>query len=643
MCGICGVLSVDQLQVEPAVRRMMNAMVHRGPDDDGYAELPFGSREAAIAGFGFRRLAILDLSPAAHQPMFNPATGDCLIFNGEIYNYQSLRAKLRQAGVVLRSSGDSEVLLHALSLWGERTLDELDGMFAFAFYEAKSRRILLARDHLGIKPLYVAKLRDRIVFASEVRAVLSSGLVPFDLDPAGIAGFLAYGSPQDPHTIHSQIKSMPAGTFEWLDAHSLRLSPRDPIQYWKFPTVIPARESGRDLAEETKELLDRTIAEQCASDVQVASFLSGGIDSALLAAFANRHCHGLQTFCVGFESRMAQDETAAAAQTAHAIGAHHHQTIVDEDWMLLQWSQWLLAADRPSIDGLNTYVVSGAAKDNGATVALSGLGADELFGGYPQFWMVPKMYRWLRPFTWIPRPVRSAMASLAFSPMRQTRRERACDMAANCNSPVDLLLRMRRVFMGEEIEALGLPPEPLGLMENYLRPDIYDSVTRDAGDTFHAISRAESLLYMTNTLLRDSDVNGMAHFLEIRVPFLGRRFVEAIAGMPGAIHAPPAARPKHLLRTAARGVLPPEVFNRPKTGFVLPIGEWMFGKLRDECEAAIDSADGCALFATGSIRRRWNYLRNNRDRLHWSRALGLVVLGKYLEKIETLSRRLPAA
>jgi len=637
MCGICGVIGVDRRKVEPAVRRMMRAMMHRGPDDEGYEELPLAHE--TFAGFGFRRLAIQDLSPAGHQPIFNSATGDCLIFNGEIYNYRQLRSRLQLEGNGFRSTGDSEVLLKALSFWGERALGELDGMHAFAFYEASSRRILLARDHLGIKPLYIAQTRDFIVFASEVRAVLSSGLVPFDLDPVGIAGFLAYGSPQDPHTIHSHIRSVPAGSLQWLDSDSLRTGLRQPTRYWSFPELTQGK-LPNDVVDRMRERLERTVAEQCVADVQVGSFLSGGIDSAVLTGFAQRHCRDLRTFCVGYESKSSLDETAAAAQTAHALRVPHYRTVLDEDWMLLQWHQWLMTADRPSIDGLNTYIVSGAVKDGGATVALSGLGADELFGGYPQFWTIPRMYRWLAPFTWMPRPVRRLGAALAFAPLRKTRRERAFDMVVNCDSPVDLLLRMRRVFMNEDIAGLGLPAANLGLMENYLQPDIYATIAARSGDTFHQISHAESVLYMSNTLLRDSDANGMAHGLEIRVPFLGRRFVEETASLPGSIHAPAGMPPKHLLRAAASDLVPPDVFKRPKTGFSLPIGDWIFGKLREQCEAAIDAANACPILAPGSPRRLWNYFFENRNRLYWNRPLGLVVLGSYLNHVRQLSDRL---
>jgi len=219
MCGIAGVVSRHPQQVEPAVRRMMHAMVHRGPDDEGFEWLPFGTDASGLrAGFGFRRLSILDLSSAGHQPMVDVATGNCIVFNGEIYNFRDLRQRLEARGVTIRSSSDTEVLLHAVSVWGERALDEIDGMFAFAFYEASSRRILLGRDPLGIKPLYVGTTTGSLVFASEVRAVLASGLIPDELDPGGIASYLAYGSPQDPLTVHRSIRSFPAGSCCWIDA-----------------------------------------------------------------------------------------------------------------------------------------------------------------------------------------------------------------------------------------------------------------------------------------------------------------------------------------------------------------------------------------------------------------------------------------
>ena len=240
MCGICGVVSNSPAKIEPAVRRMMSSMVHRGPDDEGYEFLTGGDAGFGLhAGFGFRRLAILDLTPTGHQPMFNPNTGDCLVFNGEIYNFQSLRTQLQCEGVRFRGTSDTEVLLHALSTWGEKTLDRLAGMYAFAFFDARSKGVLLARDPLGIKPLYVAQTAHEVVFASEVRALLKSGLVPNDLDPAGIATMLAYGAPQDPLTVHRAIRSLPAGTCRWISmGQDGIVRPLELRKFWGYPAEV---------------------------------------------------------------------------------------------------------------------------------------------------------------------------------------------------------------------------------------------------------------------------------------------------------------------------------------------------------------------------------------------------------------------
>ena len=321
MCGICGVIGADAPRVEPAVRAMMRAMIHRGPDDEGYEDRPLGTDgRGARAGFGFRRLAILDLSPSGHQPMANPATGDLIVFNGEIYNFRRLRERLESAGVTFRSSGDTEVLLAALSTWGEAALPELDGMFAFAFYHAASRRILLARDHVGIKPLYVGRAPGALVFASEVRAVLASGLVSDDLSAAGIATFLAYGAPQDPLTVHRDVQSFPSGSFAWVDAGAVE--PATPIRsrrYWDFP-LAAASGSEAGVVETIRFQLDNAVRDQSVADVPLGLFLSGGIDSATLAAFARRRLPDVRTHAVGFESVTAVDELTAAAETAAAVG-----------------------------------------------------------------------------------------------------------------------------------------------------------------------------------------------------------------------------------------------------------------------------------------------------------------------------------
>jgi asparagine synthase (glutamine-hydrolysing) len=630
MCGICGVIGVPAEQGRAAAERMARAMIHRGPDDDGFAELPLtGDLAGPVAAFGFRRLAILDLSPAGHQPMANPATGDAIVFNGEIYNYADLRARLQARGHAFRSTGDTEVLLHALSEWGEAALDEVDGMFALAFYQAATRRVLLARGPLGIKPLYVARVRDAVVFASEVRAVLASGLVPSDLDPAGIATFFAYGAPQDPLTVHRFVRSLPAGSLQWIGADDLRGEPLPGRRYWRFPQIDPALASVTSAPAATLDLLSGSIKRQCVADVPLGVFLSAGIDSAAIAALAQPQHGAVQTFSVGFEAQGEQDETAAAAQTANMLGTRHFQTIVDDDWAASQFTEWLRSADRPSIDGLNTFIVSGAARDRGITVALSGLGADELFGGYAIFGRAAKLRRLMRPLAWVPRAARRAAAQVAFAALPAMKRAKAVEMVARGASPAELAIFARRLYLNDRLAQLGFAAPALGLTSDWLPPEACGAFEA-GGDPFHDVSQVEMSLYMGNTLLRDSDVNSMAHSLELRVPFLGRELVNYACSLPGAVRAPPGSPPKHLLREAIGGSLPRQVVDRPKTGFTLPVDIWMRGGIRDTCEAAVESLAANPLFEAEAVRRVWRDLQDPRIETHWSRRIALVVLGSYL-------------
>jgi len=635
MCGIAGVFSLAPVPVEPAVRRMMRAMVHRGPDDEGYEQFAIGnSSSGSLVGLGFRRLSIMDLSPLGHQPMLNPATGDCLVFNGEIYNFKAIRARLAAAGHRFRSTGDTEVLLRALSVWGERAIEQLDGMFGLAFYHAATRRVLLARDPLGIKPLYVSRQRERVVFASEIRALLASGLVPSDLDPAGIATYLAYGAPQDPLTVHRWIRSMPAGTLEWLDADSTAASAAASRRFWRFPDVVSSIKEPSSVRRIQEELAG-SVRAQCTSDVPLGVFLSGGIDSATMAALARAAQGAVSTFAVGYDVMGGADETNDAAQTAHALGTTHYQTIIDDNWLLLQWHEWLKAADRPSIDGLNTYIVSGAVKDRGITVALSGLGADELFGGYPSFRRIPRLRLLLSVIAMLPRSLRRAMADAILRPLPAGRRAKAIDFLSSGNSAVELAALCRRVMGDATVAALGFRARDVGLTPQYLPREAFDAFTEKPRDLFQAISQAETCLYMGNTLLRDSDTNSMAHSLEIRVPFLGQSLVDYVSSLPHSIRAPKHAAPKHLLRKAMAGLIPDAVFTRPKRGFSLPFDKWIFGPLREQSEAAIATLVDTPLFDASAVRRIWGDHCRDPGASHWSRPLSLIALGDYLLSLQT--------
>lgn len=633
MCGICGVIGLPASQARPATERMARAMIHRGPDDEGFEEMPLTADPAGpTAAFGFRRLAILDLSPTGHQPMVNRATGDVLIFNGEIYNFRELRARLQAKGRVFRSTGDTEVVLQALAEWGEAALDEFDGMFAIAFYRAAERRVLLARGPLGIKPLYVAAVPGAFVFASEVRAVLASGLVPTELDPAGIATFFAYGAPQDPLTVHRHVKSLPAGAYEWIGLEEAQGRPPAIRRYWRFPAIDRGAPGGPAAVARTRELLADAVRRQCVADVPVGVFLSAGIDSATIAALAQPQHGAVSTFSVGFEAKGPVDETALAAQTAAALRTRHFQTIVDDEWAIEHFLEWLRSSDRPSVDGLNTFIVSGAAKDRDISVALAGVGADELFGGYSTFSRAARLEKFMRPLRWLPRAVRRAAARVALAALPGVKREKAMEMVVRGAAPQELAIFSRRLMLDGHLRQLGFGVERLGLTADYLPPDACDAFDA-VGDSFNEVSQIEISLYMGNTLLRDADVNSMAHSLEVRVPFLGKNLVDYVCSLPGAVRSPPSSQPKHLLREAMKDSLPPGIFSRPKTGFTLPIDAWIRGGLRDACQAAVDHLANCPLIDSQAVRSLWQEFQDPRVDGASSRRLSLIVLGSYLRSI----------
>ena len=614
---------------------MMQALVHRGPDDGGYKQLALGhSAEGAIAGFGFRRLSILDLSPAGHQPMVHPRTGDCLIFNGEIYNYRKLRAELQVHGSAFRGTSDSEVLLHALSTWGEAAVSKLEGMFAFAFYDVASRRILLGRDPLGIKPLYLADLPDRVVFASEIRALLASGLVPDEIDPAGVAGMLAYGAVPSPRTVHARIRSLPAGCVQWIEPRGGgRTTVASPRRYWNFPDE-PCRDDAATAANTVDRLLRDAMHRHLVADVPVGVFLSAGIDSTIIASFAREYTPQITAFTVGFGNLTLDDETDQAATTAAALGMRHVAVQVDATLLMENWHDWLAAMDSPSIDGFNTYLISHRLAGEGVVVGLSGLGADELFGGYPCFEWAPWLARCLWPLQVLPDALRGACASGLESVGRANgRMAKIADLCGGDPTLPGVTRSWRRLLSNRQIAAIGFPHAAVGLGRDFLDAGCGNLQCHADHDGFNAISRIEMTRYMADTLLRDTDCASMANSLEARVPFLDLQLVNYVSALPGRLKRSFRGQSKPLLRAACARHLTSAVARRPKTGFTLPIGDWMLGPMRGACVAAIDSLAGKPGFDRQAVQRTWMGFVADPGRVHWSRPLALVALGQYFANV----------
>ena len=633
-------MSADRRQVEPAVRRMTRAMIHRGPNDEGYAELSLGGPGGPVAGFGFRRLSILDLSPAGHQPMVHPETGDCLVFNGEIYNFRSLRRQLEGEGQIFRSTGDTEVLLRALSVWGETALNKLEGMYAIAFYEARSRRILLARDPLGIKPLYTVALPDRFLFASEIRPLLASGLVPDDLDTGGIAGMLAYGAVQSPRTIYSRIRAFPAGGVQWIDGRAVSGEPLpEPRRHWSFPNEIIADDKPL-AAERVRQLMKASVLKHLVADVPVGVLLSAGIDSTIIASYARDFTPQVTAFTVGFGKIHGEDEVAQAAATAKSLGMKHVAVALDAANMPEKWHDWLASMDSPSIDGFNTYVVSRRLANEGVVVGLSGLGADELFGGYHTFTRAPELARIVAALAFIPQSLRAgAVASLAPFAGQQSTAEKVADIISGDPSLAGVARGLRRALSNKRLAAIGLSPGKAKTRRDYLDPAAPNVLSVPGDDPFNMVARIEAEHYMRDTLLRDTDANSMRHSLEVRVPFLDLPLVSYVSALGGDVKRGSRGPGKALLREAAKGVLPESIANRPKTGFTLPIGDWMQGPMRESCTAAVARVAGLPFVEGAAVHDVWQSFLRNPHTLHWSRPLALVVLGSYLAYAESSEPR----
>lgn len=633
MCGIGGVISTDPHLVRKSTTAMLQSLHHRGPDDGGIKTVPLGhAAGGALAGFGFRRLSILDLSRAAHQPMLCPETGDLLIFNGEIYNFRELRMELVAAGAQFRSSGDTEVLLRALSEWGEGALSKIQGMYAFAFYEARSRRILLARDPLGMKPLYVARTPEAFVFASEIRAVRASGLVADDLDVAGIAGMLAYGAVPSPRTVFEAIRAFPAGACQWIDADVLSGGPVAPARrFWNFaPRQRPVQDRAAIVAE-VRQLLHDSVRRHVIADVPVGVFLSGGIDSAIVAAIARDYAPRLAAFTVGYESRHGEDEVATACATAESLGIRSITLAVGGRRLLPQWQDWIASMDSPSIDGFNGYIASQMLALGGAIVGLSGLGGDELFGGYPSFSRSRRLSTLLRAMRVLSPGLRAGAVSVVGRLVgRVSLSSKFADILEGDPSPAGVTRSLRRVIGNRALRAMRLRADRLGLGPDYLEPHDPDLETAFDGDDFNTVSRVEMTGYMADTLLRDTDANSMRHSREVRLPFLDPPLVDHVSSLPGSVKRQGDGGFKPLLREAMWDVPLDGVARQPKRGFTLPIGDWMRCELRDQCAAAVEKVADLPFVEGEAVRGLWQtFLRDGRS-IHWSRPLAVVSLGSYL-------------
>jgi asparagine synthase (glutamine-hydrolysing) len=581
MCGIAANFS----RLGEATPLDLGLIHHRGPDSSGEWMSPDGR-----VWLGNTRLAIVDLSPNGAQPMTDPATGNVIVVNGEIYNHLSLRAQLGTDE--WRGTSDTETLLHAYGRWGHGLLDRIKGMFAFAIFDAAKQELFIARDRLGIKPLYYVLDDAGIRLASEVR-LLEQGAQ--GITPDAVAAYLEWGACPERNLLYSDVHVLPAGHAMVLSAEGLEKTCR----YW--PAQKAFRSPRNDVVGNVRRLIETAVEEHLLADVPVASFLSGGIDSSIVTALAARKLQRkLQTFSVGFASAEF-DESAIALEVAQRYGTDHHRIQLSDEEVIHSVTEAVGKLDLPSVDAINTYIVSRAVAGHGVKVALSGLGGDELFGGYPSFRDVPR----LKLLSLVPRALRRLFS------------ERLADIPSTEN--IGELACWRRRFMTDEMIArAGLPHRPMRL-----------ECPVELPDDFARISWAELTGYMRHMLLRDADQMSMAVSLEMRVPFLNHELVEYVLGLPAA-EKRRSAVVKGLLVEACRDLLPASVYQRPKRGFVLPMKDWMRGPLASFVENGLRETTSRGLlpevFVT-EMRRSFA-----QDRLHWTRLWSMVVLGQFARR-----------
>lgn len=592
MCGIIGQVVFDRHTYLPDQVPSIQLLCHRGPDGQGE-----WFSDDHMVYLGHTRLAILEPTPAGYQPMLDKTDRFVITFNGELYNHLSLRLLLPD--INWRGTSDTETLIELLASRGPSALSLLKGMFAFALFDTADQTLFLARDRFGIKPLWVWHDEHDLRFASEIRPLLSGPAI--HLSKEALSEYIAFGHMPGTSPNFNGIYSIPPGG--WMKVNQAGII--ETGMWWPEQTgFLPIIQSLKkvDCVDRVHDLMTQAVKEHLLSDVGVGAFLSGGIDSSIITLIAGRALgRQLKTFTVGFPNSD-HDERDIARKVASLAGSEHHEIEVNEHTCLDWVKEAVLSLDIPSVDAINTYIVSKAVQQSGVKVALSGLGGDELFGGYPSFSSVPLLSK----LRYIPSDLRR----LLINQLPDSYKEKLADL--NDVSTVSLTVARRRFVSVNKLYNLNLPDgtpsvpfTPLGL------------------DTMGQISWGEMQGYMIPMILRDSDQMSMAVGLEIRVPFLDHQLVESVLAMPQRCKIGKGTKP--LLVEAFRKELPSVVYDRPKQGFSLPMDGWIRGPLEPFTEAGIQAAAN--LLQSTAPTDSWRAFKERK--LHWTRLWSWCILGHW--------------
>jgi asparagine synthase (glutamine-hydrolysing) len=619
MCGIAGIIELKDNGVDgSSVRKMTDAIAHRGPDSDGFFI-------EGRAGLGHRRLSIIDLSASSNQPFFDPSGRYVMVFNGEMYNYEQVRALMPDYS--FRTTGDTEVLLVAYIRWGPDCINYFRGFYSFVVWDREEKTVFLARDKMGVKPLYYSLTDDRLLFSSEVRSILATGLVAKKINEKALLEYFSYQSVSYPHTVVEGIQQLEAGS--WMRIKEGKVEKRT---YWDVTNNPVDFDFGNKelVHRRIRELMLQSIQRRLVSDVPVGAFLSGGIDSStVVGLMAEASSAPPNAFTIAFDEKE-YDESEYASIVAKKFNANHTRVLLRPTVFLDELENALNAMDSPSGDGINTYVVSKAITQKGMRVALSGVGGDELFAGYPFF----AQYLSLQQKSWLwqlPGGLRKIGASILSGGRQEGKKGRIAQLLRQPSpSIVDGYPILRQI----------LPPSLIGQLSS-LNPGghfitaVGQELIKRQGSIkklpfLSQVSAAEYLGYTQHTLLKDTDQMSMAVSLEVREPFFDQDLVEFVLAVPDGLKNP--VYPKSLLVESLKPLLPDEIVFRKKQGFLFPWNVWLRTDLKGFCDRYIKNIAQRPFIKGDNLLNYWSRFLAGDKNVRWSEIWLFVVLEYWLEK-----------
>jgi len=621
MCGINGFVSerVSGEEIKPIVARMNARLSHRGPDNEGIWQ----HNRVCL---GHRRLSIIDLSPESNQPFFSEDKRFVIVYNGELYNYRELKLELQRVSQgsgakphFFRTGSDTEVVLAAYQRWGNKCLDLFNGMFAFAIYDTVENSLFVARDRFGVKPLYYYYGEAGLLFSSELRPILHSGIKKFSINRDALPEYLVYQTVLAPATIVKEVKMlMPGHLLEYKNGNAT-------VSQYYSPSKISSAASSLSYAEicaQVSDLLSLSVQRRLVADVPFGAFLSGGIDSSAVVGLMSKvSSEKIKTFNVSFDESDFSESRYARLIAKKFNTEHHEIKLLPEDF-LKQLPAALEAMDHPGGDGPNTYIVSKATKEAGITMALSGIGGDELFAGYDVFKRMTRLAgkSWINA---VPQPLRKTAGLAIRLKNRSVSGNKIAELLSQPKIDfVSAYSLSRSVFTNNELQQLIPGASAYGHLQQ-----IVAGVPQIEAHLLSAVSLAEMQTYLVNTLLRDTDQMSMAVALEVREPFLDYRLIEFVLSIPDEHKFPHS--PKKLLTDSLGDLLPGEIIHRPKMGFTLPWQHWLKHELRDFCEKNLVHFAKRNLCNEGAVMDIWNKFLAGHPTVSWSRVWHMVVLNNW--------------